>query len=686
MDNERFSLEVQTLRRPTGHSQEELAEVLGIRRQVLARKFLGKAAHFTHSEVKQIIKTLADWDGITTTAQAQELLALMDLPATVFSPAEWAAPPLAKLEKVVESPLRRSVPPPNSSPRTPAHNLPVPLTELIGREGLVRLAIERLRQPGVRLLTLVGPGGIGKTRLSLEIGHQLLAEYNHKVVFIDLANLTGAEQVPERLVQGLGLELSAGAEPTPALKEYLADQRYLIILDNFEQLLPAADLVSQLLQAAPDLKFLITSRAALQILGETRLGVPPLDLPDLDQLPSGGDFSALLQFEAMQLFVARAQAIQPNLHMNQATIEEMARLCVLLEGVPLSLELAAAAVKMLPLPYLYQRLRESKLETLSKGGRNLPARQQTLRATIEWSYGLLDEQARRLFNYLGIFRGSFNLEAVEQVCYGKNTPPDLLEKLEELIDQSLLKPQEGIGGEPRFMMLEMLREFAELKLQESGEFEELQVRYYHYYFQLLDKWTADFRVGPAEQLGLTTLLEQDFENFRAARDLANSPLELIENEAESHPAPKPTAQLQTHLTLTIRRPVEVVFAYFCKVETWPTWNSFVAEVQQLQPGPVRKGMPFRVVSLLRGRKVEQILQITEFVPGEYLVVQTVNGSMKLHNEFIFSEKAGQTSLTYNMTSNMSQLFRFTRPVLAGIIKRAQEVQFNRLKALLEAAS
>jgi transcriptional regulator with XRE-family HTH domain len=277
MDNERFSLEVQTLRRPTGHSQEELAAALGIRRQVLARKFLGKAAHFNHSEVKQIIKTLADWDGITTTSQAQELLVLMDLPATGFSPAEWAAPPLAKLERVVELPPRRSVSLPNPSPRTPPHNLPVPLTELIGREGLARLALERLRQPGVRLLTLVGPGGIGKTRLSLEIGHQLLAEYNLKVVFIDLANLTGAAQVPERLAQGLGLEQQVGADPTAALKEYLAGQRYLIILDNFEQLLPAADLVSQLLQAAPGLKFLITSRAALQILGETRLGVPPLD-------------------------------------------------------------------------------------------------------------------------------------------------------------------------------------------------------------------------------------------------------------------------------------------------------------------------------------------------------------------------------------------------------------------------
>jgi hypothetical protein len=130
----------------------------------------------------------------------------------------------------------------------------------------------------------------------------------------------------------------------------------------------------------------------------------------------------------------------------------------------------------------------------------------------------------------------------------------------------------------------------------------------------------------------------------------------------------------------------VVFPYFCKGENWPAWNSFVVGVHQMQPGPVRKGMAFRVVSLLRGRKVEQILQITEFVPGEYLVVQTVNGSMKLHNEFIFSEKAGQTSITYNMTSNISQLFRFTRPVLSGLIKRAQEIQFNRLKALLEAAS
>lgn len=678
MDTEQFSLKVQTLRRPTGHSQEELAAALGIRRQVLARKFLGKTARFTHNEIKQIIKTLAEWDAITTTANAHELLALMDLPLTSFNQAEWHAPPLGKLENRVERPnVSRSTP----SPKAVAPNLPVPLTGLIGREGLIRHAIEKLRQPDVRLLTLLGPGGIGKTRLSLEIGRELLAKFAHQVYFIDLANLTRAEQVPERLAQTLSLELSE-------LKQYLAGHRLLIIMDNFEHLLAAAELVSQWLQAAPDLKLLITSRAALQIYGETRLGVPPLDLPDLEQLPPSGDFSDLLQFEAVQLFVARAQAIQPNFQVSPATIEEVARLCVLLEGMPLSLELAAAWVKMLPLPYLHQRLSESKLATLSGGGRNLPLRQQTLRATIEWSYGLLDEEARRLFNYLGIFRGSFSLEAVEQVCYGPETPPGLLERLEELVDQSLLKPREGVSGEPRFVMLETLREFAALKLEESGELAEMQARYHRYYLKLLEKWTDDFTRAPVDQFGLTSVLDQDYENYLAASDIADLPVEVspaVIEQLKNQPESKPAGQVQTQLTILIRQPVEAVFAYLCKVENWPEWNGFISEGYQLQPGPIRVGMTIRVISKLWGRRLEQTLLITDFIPGEYIEAHTYNSSLKVKNQFFFNEQDGQTSLTFITNSNISQIFRFARPVIASVSRHAQEIQFNRLKTTLEAA-
>lgn len=711
MNSEQFSLKVQSLRRPTGHSQQELAEALGIQRQVLARKFSGQKAHFTHREIKQLIKTLAEWDAITTTSEAQELLSLMDLPSVSFSDTDWAAFPLAKLQKSIMPPARlvspltanpngtaklsKSAEPPAQPPfpvtgqflKTPPANLPVSLTGFIGREWVIRLAGERLLQTGTHLLTLVGPGGIGKTRLSLEIGRRLRDEFNQAVYFVDLSNLTRTDQVLERLAQGLGLEVEVGAEVLTGLKIYLANRRLLVILDNFEHLLPAAGLVSQLLEAVPELKLLVTSRAVLQIYGESQLGIPPLDLPDLDNLPNLTDFAAFLEIEAMQLFVTRAQAVQPNFLLTQANIEEVARLCVLLEGLPLSLELAAARVKLLSLPYLYERLSESKLATLSKGGSNLPARQQTLRATLDWSYGLLAEEARRLFNNLGIFRGSFSLEAVEQICYAESKPPDLLERLGELVDQSLLKTQEGARGEPRFVMLETLREFGMLKLQETGNLVGLQARYGQYYLNLIEKWTVDFKLDPDDQVGLTDLLEQDFDNFQAANYQA-VPLVKMEAAKESESEGDPLVNSQTlikiHHTVIIRRPVEEVFAYVGDFKRWPEWNFLIKEAQPLQPGPYRVGMTIRVKSSILGRHLEQIMIITGYDRDKFIEIKTLKGPFKMVHQFQFSAKPFQTTVTFNTSNNLSQIFRFTRPVLAHIINRGNEIMYNRLKAILEA--
>ena len=496
MDKEQFREKVQAYRRVTGHSQQELAQALGIQRQVLTRKFSALSkAHFTNAEIKQIIKALAEWQAITRRSQAIELLVLMSLPPNSFSNAEWDTPPLAELEQ--ESVAL----PPGQLPTLPP-NLPVPLTGLIGREELIQAAIEKIVQPDLRLLTLVGPGGIGKTRVGLEIGRLLLGKFNQAVYFIDLSHLTEATHFPAHLAQTLGLAITGadgmgeGAEPRPAeswlleLKKYLAKRRLLLIVDNFEHMLPAARFITELAQAVPGLKFVVTSRVTLQIYGEAEIGVPPLSLPELkepglrlSEERDQPDVASLFKFEAIELFVARAQAVLPTFRLNRANYLTVARLCILLEGWPLSIELAVSWLKFVPLPYLYKQLSQNKLQTLSNGSRSpySPTRHQTLRATLEWSYGLLEGASQELFNHLGIFKGSFDLEAVQEVCYDDQAVADLLARLGNLVDHSLLKPVAGVNGQPRFVMLETIREYAIQKLQETGKFEELYARYLSYY-------------------------------------------------------------------------------------------------------------------------------------------------------------------------------------------------------------
>ncbi len=681
-----FREKVQAYRRPTGHSQQELADTLCIQRQVLARKLSDKSsAYFTHSEIKQIIKTLADWEAINRRSEALELLSLMDLPPTAFSMEEWEQPPLAKLEKdsaKATQPLPSLARLATTRVNPLRHNLPSHLTGLVGREWLINLATQRLLQNDVRLLTLVGPGGMGKTRLSIEIGYRLIEQFEQGICFVDLSSLTDPLQVPGRIAQILGLEVTNPNETSLIVEEYLLNRKLLLILDNFEQILPAAELVSQLLKVAPGLKALVTSRSVLQIYGESELGVPPLELPDLTNLPSPEDFKAIEQFEAVQLFVARAQAINPTFALNPTNFAEVAQLCVLLEGLPLSIELAAARVKLMALPFLRQRLSESKLGTLSKGGRNLPARQQTLRATLDWSYALLDSEAHQLFNRLGIFRGNFNLEAVAQICYSPGQTPsaNLLDKLSSLVDQSLLKPIEGAKGDLRFAMLETMREYAIQKLYETVDFETTQTRYQHYYTELLAELTTDFYIDPEDQGGLIEELEQDFDNFQAIQTLVEIP---IEPEKETVNSRKNTRPVKVEGHILIARPLEEVFDYLSQAENWPIWNSLIKECRPLEPGPARVGKAYFAVSSILGRRLEQRVVITEFVPNQLFEIRAVSNSLQVTHHLYFSQEAGQTRLTFTTTNGIGQIFRFTHLVLSRIIRKGIEIQLNRLKTLLE---
>jgi predicted ATPase len=706
MDINQFREKIQSLRRPTGHSQQELAEALGIQRQVLARKLSEKnPAHFTHHEVKQIVKTLAEWDAITGRSQAHELLALMNLPPSIFSSAEWDRPPLSKLDKDIEASSQAgfAVSRPISVEPSKLPPFPVALTEFVGREWLIRLALERLLQSQVRLLTLVGPGGIGKTRLGLEIGRRLVGQFKHGIFFVDLSSVSDPQWLPLTLAQVLGLPLKDRSQLLPALKTWLSSREVLLILDNFEQLVAGAELVSQLLIAAPGLKVLATSRAVLQIYGETELGVPPLELPDLNNLPRAEDFALLEQFEAIQLFVARAQAVQPAFRLSPHNFAEVAQLCVLLEGLPLSIELAVARLKLMPLPFLLERLSQSKLETLSKGSRNLPVRQQTLKATLDWSYALLEAEAKQLFNRLGIFRGNFSLAAVAQICFEQKEEEkgnqkeqgdeialsDLLERLSELIDQSLLKPFEAARGEPRFVMLETIREYAAQKLREAGEFEIIMSRHHQYYSNLVEKLTLNFYIAPEDQRGLTELLEQDFDNFQAIQSLDLSQTEV---EKEDEPVSDSMAGLvmrgadytvQVSGQIWIARPVVEVFEYVSRAENWPEWNSLIKECRPVEPGPVEVGKLYYAVSSLLGRRQEQTMLMTKYVANQIFEVETKTGPVEVRHQLHFREEAGGTRLTFTSTNGIGKIFRFPRLVLTRVIRRGIEVQLNRLKVILE---
>ncbi len=289
------------------------------------------------------------------------------------------------------------------------HNLPAQLTPLIGREQEVTAVDTLLRHPEVRLLTLMGPGGVGKTRLGLEVAAELLDDYPDGVCFVPLATISDPELVVPTIAQVLGIK-EAGEQPVAnLLQASLQDKCLLLLLDNFEQVTAAAPRLADLLADCPQLKILVTSRAVLHIRGEHEFLVPPLALPDLTRLPES---ESLLQYAAVALFLHCARAARPDFQVTPANTRTIAEICVRLDGLPLAIELAAARIKLLPPQALLARL-EHRLQVLTSGARDAPVRQQTLRNTLAWSYDLLAAEEQQLFRRLSVFAGGCTLEAVE---------------------------------------------------------------------------------------------------------------------------------------------------------------------------------------------------------------------------------------------------------------------------------
>jgi predicted ATPase/class 3 adenylate cyclase/DNA-binding CsgD family transcriptional regulator len=424
-----------------------------------------------------------------------------------------------RLFQLIGPGLRDDFPPP-ASLGSVLTNLPTPPTNLIDREWEVVAVEALLRRADVRLVTLTGPGGAGKTRVGLQVAADLLDNFRDGVFFVGLAAVVDPDLVIPSLALALGLR-DAGERPIPDIvADFLRERQLLLVLDNFEQVLAAAPLVADLLASCPQIKLLVTSRAALHLRGEHEFLIPPLSMPDPNQLPPVAE---LTRYPAVALCVERARAIRSDFVVTEENAPALVQICRRLDGLPLAIELAAARIRILSPAAVLARL-DRRLTLLTGGARDLPARQQTMRGTIAWSHELLTEAEQRLFRRMSVFAGGATIAAVEAVC-ADLLPPFLaregeagvgvhvLDGLAALVDHNLLRHEET-DDEPRFVMLETIREYAVERLEASGEAAAVRTRHLRFYRGLAREAEAGLR-GP-EQLVWLERLEIELDNIRAA--------------------------------------------------------------------------------------------------------------------------------------------------------------------------
>ena len=398
--------------------------------------------------------------------------------------------------------------------------LPVPRRRLIDREQERKQAQALLQREDVGLVTLTGPGGVGKTRVAVQVATDLASRFADGVAFISLAALKDPTLVVPTVARALGVSQTGDGPLNERLMAYLEPRQVLLVLDNAEQLVSAAPLAAQALELAPRLKLLVTSREPLRVRDEQLVPVPPLELPDPAHLP---DLEHLLQIPAVALLVERAREARPNFSLTSENAIAITEICQRLDGLPLALELAAPCLSVLSPAALLARL-ERRLPLLTRGARDLPERQQTLRNTIAWSYDLLEEGEQQLFRCLAVFTGGFTLEAVQAVGVfapdGTSSPAQaddegiVLEQVAQLLDKSLVQAHQATGGEPRFTLLETIREYATEQLAASGEEASVQERHARYFLRLAEE--AEPHLSRPEWDSWLERLEREDANLRAA--------------------------------------------------------------------------------------------------------------------------------------------------------------------------
>jgi predicted ATPase/class 3 adenylate cyclase len=387
------------------------------------------------------------------------------------------------------------------------NNLPMQLTSFLGR----RREIDEGRQLLIdgRLLTLTGPGGTGKTRLSLQIAADATDRFPDGIYFVPLGTISQSDLVLPTIAQSLGM-VDPGTQPLDRLVENIGAKCILLVLDNFEQVNDAAPQIAELLARAPKISVLVTSRSPLRVYGEREFPVPPLGVPDPKHLP---DLEQLSAYESVALFTERAMAVRPDFAVTSGNAPAVAEICVRLDGLPLAIELAAARVRVLTPHAIMERLGD-RLKLLSGGSRDLPERQQTLRGAIAWSHDLLDEADQRVFARFAVFAGGATLDAIEPVVFDRGDAADPLDAVTSLVDKSLLRQETEPDGEPRFRMLSTIREYAMEKLGERGEVDDLADRHTAWVLALVEGGAAAI-FGP-DQKDLLDRYEREHDNIRAA--------------------------------------------------------------------------------------------------------------------------------------------------------------------------
>ncbi|HEU5200552.1 MAG TPA: helix-turn-helix domain-containing protein [Ktedonobacterales bacterium] len=490
-------------RRAAGLTQEELAERAGISEDTISILERG-VSRFPHQETVELLAEalrLPPAERAHFSAVARGRLTgpegLPDL--SPFSPTEWESPPVVLAQRLHAS----------------RDQLPVPPTPLLGREQEVQTICTLVQSPAIRLLTLTGSAGVGKTRLALQVAREVVDDFPSGVHFISLAALRDPALVLPAIAQSLGLEAVTNRSPLIHLQTYLRDQHLLLVLDNFEQIIPAALQLAEMLSGCPDLHLLVTSREVLHLRVEQQFEVAPLTLPILPSRDRRQpmDWQALAQSPAVQLFVQRAQAVHPEFQLTPGNVSSVAEICIRLDGIPLAIELAAPRIRLLSPQALLARL-AGRLQVLSGEDQDLPERQRTLRDTIAWSYDLLTSPDQRLFRRLAIFLDGCTLPAAEAVCQELDQrEADLFQEMASLLDKSLVKRVASTEEEPRFLLLEMLREFGLEQLAARGELEATRLAHARYYLHLAEEAFPELSASHQERW--LDRLERDEENLRA---------------------------------------------------------------------------------------------------------------------------------------------------------------------------
>jgi predicted ATPase len=397
-----------------------------------------------------------------------------------------------------------------------ANNLPAANMALIGRKKELEVVKQLLLQREVRLVTLTGPGGIGKSHFATEVARELADHFPSGVYWVSLASISDPNMIASVIAQTLGVRESGGQRPIQSLKEHMrraVTAPLLLLIDNFEHLVVGAPLLGELLAQAPGLKILVTSRAALRVQDENEFALPPLALPDRTAPLSP---AAIGEYPAIALFVQRAAAVKPGFSLTSDNASAVSEICARLDGLPLAIQLAAARIKLLPPAAMRSRL-ASRLQLLTSGARDLPTRQQTLRNTIDWSYDLLTEAEQKLFRRLSVFAGGFSLEGAESVCDTKqDLGLDILDGVASVVDKSLVRQVEQKDGEPRFFMLETMREYGLEKLAMSGEEDPTRKAHAAYCVVLAEEAATETDAGEVKVW--MDRFEMEHDNFRAAFD------------------------------------------------------------------------------------------------------------------------------------------------------------------------